>query len=173
MIGQPHTRGQAALRMLEAEGFVWDSYVDIFDGGPTVIAATDKIRTVREAAKALDRRDCATRAAPKHARLDGPAEGLQVLHGEVERDPRRGARDRPPRRPSCSRWTSGDTILVVRALMAIREINFDGMVGPSHNYAGLSLGNLASARNAGEAQLSARRRAPGPRQDALEHPRSA
>ena len=35
--------------------------------------------------------------------------------------------------------------------MPIREINFDGVVGPSHNYAGLSLGNLASARNAGEA----------------------
>jgi len=31
----------------------------------------------------------------------------------------------------------------------IREINFDGIVGPSHNYAGLSLGNLASSRNAG------------------------
>ncbi len=29
------------------------------------------------------------------------------------------------------------------------EINFDGIVGPSHNYAGLSLGNMASARNAG------------------------
>jgi succinylarginine dihydrolase len=33
--------------------------------------------------------------------------------------------------------------------MALREINFDGIVGPSHNYAGLSLGNLASSRNAG------------------------
>jgi succinylarginine dihydrolase len=33
----------------------------------------------------------------------------------------------------------------------LREINFDGIVGPSHNYAGLSLGNLASARNAGSA----------------------
>src|SRR5439155_4947444 len=32
----------------------------------------------------------------------------------------------------------------------LKEINFDGIVGPSHNYAGLSLGNLASARNAGE-----------------------
>jgi len=29
------------------------------------------------------------------------------------------------------------------------EINFDGIVGPSHNYAGLSLGNLASSRSAG------------------------
>lgn len=35
-------------------------------------------------------------------------------------------------------------------MSTIREINFDGIVGPSHNYAGLSLGNLASARNAGE-----------------------
>ncbi len=34
--------------------------------------------------------------------------------------------------------------------MALREINFDGIIGPSHNYAGLSLGNLASASNAGQ-----------------------
>ena len=34
--------------------------------------------------------------------------------------------------------------------MPITEINFDGIIGPSHNYAGLSLGNLASARHAGE-----------------------
>ncbi len=31
----------------------------------------------------------------------------------------------------------------------IREINFDGIIGPSHNYSALSLGNLASAGNAG------------------------
>jgi succinylarginine dihydrolase len=33
--------------------------------------------------------------------------------------------------------------------MALAEINFDGIVGPSHNYAGLSLGNIASAANFG------------------------
>jgi arginine N-succinyltransferase len=48
VIGQPHPTGRAALRMLEEEGFVYDRYVDIFDGGPTVIAPTDHIRTVRE-----------------------------------------------------------------------------------------------------------------------------
>lgn len=32
----------------------------------------------------------------------------------------------------------------------LREINFDGIVGPSHNYAGLSHGNLAATRNAGQ-----------------------
>jgi succinylarginine dihydrolase len=32
----------------------------------------------------------------------------------------------------------------------LREINFDGIIGPSHNYAGLSLGNLASTRHGGQ-----------------------
>ena len=31
----------------------------------------------------------------------------------------------------------------------MQEINFDGIVGPIHNYAGLSPGNLAATRNAG------------------------
>jgi succinylarginine dihydrolase len=34
--------------------------------------------------------------------------------------------------------------------VSLREINFDGIVGPSHNYAGLSFGNVASMRHAGE-----------------------
>ncbi|MEO0880772.1 MAG: N-succinylarginine dihydrolase, partial [Pseudomonadota bacterium] len=29
--------------------------------------------------------------------------------------------------------------------MAVREVNFDGLIGPTHNYAGLSFGNVASA----------------------------
>lgn len=35
----------------------------------------------------------------------------------------------------------------------LTEINFDGIVGPSHNYAGLSLGNIASASHKGEASF--------------------
>jgi succinylarginine dihydrolase len=41
--------------------------------------------------------------------------------------------------------------------MSLQEINFDGIVGPSHNYAGLSFGNVASMRHAG--QVSQPRRA--------------
>ena len=43
------------------------------------------------------------------------------------------------------------------------ELNLDGLVGPSHNYAGLSLGNLAAERNAGavSAPRSAARSSPG------------
>lgn len=32
---------------------------------------------------------------------------------------------------------------------AVREVNFDGLVGPTHNYAGLSPGNIASAKSRG------------------------
>jgi arginine N-succinyltransferase len=34
--------------MLDAEGFVLDRYYDLFDGGPTVMAPTDEIRTIEE-----------------------------------------------------------------------------------------------------------------------------
>jgi len=34
-------------------------------------------------------------------------------------------------------------------MSAFVEINFDGIIGPSHNYAGLSIGNIASSTNAG------------------------
>ncbi len=37
--------------------------------------------------------------------------------------------------------------------MAVCEVNFDGLVGPSHNYAGLSLGNLAATANAGSTSM--------------------
>ena len=34
--------------------------------------------------------------------------------------------------------------------MTLTEINFDGIIGPTHNYAGLSLGNVASMRHGGQ-----------------------
>lgn len=43
-------------------------------------------------------------------------------------------------------WGGSDTAL--ENIMSIaREFNFDGLVGPSHNYAGLSFGNVASFNN--------------------------
>jgi arginine N-succinyltransferase len=48
VMGQPHPSGRAAMKMLEEEGFTFDRYIDIFDGGPTVTVATDNIRTIEE-----------------------------------------------------------------------------------------------------------------------------
>ncbi|QPC97982.1 arginine N-succinyltransferase [Qipengyuania soli] len=52
VIGVPHPTGRAAMRMLEDEGFAAEGYVDIFDGGPTMTARTDQVRSVREAVAA-------------------------------------------------------------------------------------------------------------------------
>lgn len=49
VIGVPHPSGRAAMRMLENEGFTWENYIDVFDGGPTMTARTDQIRSIREA----------------------------------------------------------------------------------------------------------------------------
>ena len=49
VIGLPHPSGRAAMRMLENEGFAFENYIDIFDGGPTMTARTDQVKTVREA----------------------------------------------------------------------------------------------------------------------------
>ncbi|MCX7284446.1 MAG: arginine N-succinyltransferase [Novosphingobium sp.] len=48
-IGLPHPSGRAAMRMLEEEGFAYEGYVDIFDGGPTMTARTDRVRSICEA----------------------------------------------------------------------------------------------------------------------------
>jgi arginine N-succinyltransferase len=49
VIGMPHPSGRAAMRMLENEGFSFDNYIDIFDGGPTMTARTDDVRSIRDA----------------------------------------------------------------------------------------------------------------------------
>ena len=51
-IGKPHKTGLAAMRMLEKEGFAYEGYIDIFDGGPTMAAATDSIATICHAQSA-------------------------------------------------------------------------------------------------------------------------
>ena len=55
VIGLPHPSGRAAMRMLEMEGFAHGGYVDIFDGGPTMAAPTDAVRSVAQAREATIR----------------------------------------------------------------------------------------------------------------------
>jgi len=68
VIGECHAKGRGALAMLEAEGFAYDGYVDIFDGGPTVTARTDHVRTIRD-----------SRALPVAALTEGPHELPRAL----------------------------------------------------------------------------------------------
>ena len=46
VIGKPHDLGQSALNMLINEGFRYENTIDIFDGGPTVHASINDLRTI-------------------------------------------------------------------------------------------------------------------------------
>ena len=68
VLGVPHPSGRAAMKMLEHEGFSADGYVDIFDGGPTMAVATDRIRTIRE-----------SRAFTLAGPIEAPDEGQKAM----------------------------------------------------------------------------------------------
>ncbi|MDJ0920625.1 MAG: arginine N-succinyltransferase [Henriciella sp.] len=48
VIGRCHADGVPAFKLLEWEGFRFDSVVDIFDGGPMMVSPVKMIRTIRE-----------------------------------------------------------------------------------------------------------------------------
>lgn len=66
-IGRPHEDSVPAKVMLEAEGFVYDGYVDIFDAGPTLHARIDQLRSITE-----------SRAVEGGLELSLPGRGLRL-----------------------------------------------------------------------------------------------
>ncbi len=47
-IGQPHSSGRAAMRLLQREGFIFSGTIDLFDAGPILSVYRDTIRTNME-----------------------------------------------------------------------------------------------------------------------------
>jgi arginine N-succinyltransferase len=92
VIGVPHPSGRAAMRMLEEEGFAWESYIDIFDGGPTMTVRTDQIRSIREAKDeavvALDGNLGDNKSGEKRLVSIGKLADFRTAYGWV--DPREG-----------------------------------------------------------------------------------
>lgn len=50
VMGRVHPHTAPALHLLEQEGFRYQGYIDIFDGGPTVEAPLNDIRSIRKSA---------------------------------------------------------------------------------------------------------------------------
>jgi arginine N-succinyltransferase len=73
-LGKPHDDGRGAYAMLLKEGFVDQGYVDIFDGGPTPVAETDRLQTVRDSREA---RFAGLSAAPETDALVAAGEGAR------------------------------------------------------------------------------------------------
>jgi arginine N-succinyltransferase len=88
VIGVPHPSGRAAMRMLEEEGFAWENYIDIFDGGPTMTVRTDQIRSVREAQDsavvAIDQGLGEHKPGEKRLISTGQLVGFRTAYGWVE-----------------------------------------------------------------------------------------
>lgn len=81
-IGLPHPSGRAAMRMLENEGFAYEGYVDIFDGGPTMTARTDNVRTIANARKAgVVATDLANGSGEKALIATGRLAGFRCCYG--------------------------------------------------------------------------------------------
>lgn len=82
-IGLPHPSGRAAMRMLENEGFSHDGYIDIFDGGPTMCAATSRIRSVAEAREVVIER-VGDNAGPRTIISRGSLTDFTAAWGQIE-----------------------------------------------------------------------------------------
>ena len=63
VIGEVHEHTAPAKRMLESEGFRYDNYVDIFDGGPTLACQLEDIRAVHDSQSLTARPQAETPAA--------------------------------------------------------------------------------------------------------------
>jgi arginine N-succinyltransferase len=83
VIGIPHPKGRAAMKMLEREGFQFDCYIDIFDGGPTMIAPTDQIRTIRESRELVLGAVADEVEGPSEMFAAGRLEGFRACCGNV------------------------------------------------------------------------------------------
>lgn len=70
-LNRPHDEGRPARDMLLAEGFRDEGYVDIFDGGPTLVADIDALRAVRDA----ERRTVRFERMPGNAMMTGCGDG--------------------------------------------------------------------------------------------------
>lgn len=91
VMGLPHPTGRAALRMLEQEGFVFDRYIDIFDGGPTVTAPTDQIRTIHES-RADKIAEIGEGGTLKMLVATGRLKDFRAVYASVKKLPKQGIR---------------------------------------------------------------------------------
>lgn len=86
VIGLPHPSGRAAMKMLENEGFAYEGYLDIFDGGPTMTARTDRVKSVA-AAKPLEIERCDLDYGERAIIATGELEGFRAAYGMREITP--------------------------------------------------------------------------------------
>lgn len=83
-IGQLHPVGELPFSILQDEGFDADSYIDIFDGGPTVEASLHLLRSVRHARELSVRADAMALGQPVwHLAVHNARPGFRAVLAEL------------------------------------------------------------------------------------------
>ncbi len=166
VIGAVHDDTQPARALLEQEGFRYEGYVDIFDAGPTLECFRDNIHAVRQSAVlpvTLGEGDPVPDSLTDDVLWLVANRRFEDFRAVLADAPARV--DRLPLLPYAAAQLGigeGDTVRAVPLSPRgpLIDVNFDGIPGPTHNYAGLARGNLAAERNA--------RRIANPREAALQ-----
>lgn len=83
-IGRIHPDGQEAFDILEREGFETNSYVDLFDGGPTLFARTVGIRSIARSHSALAKPGAAIDARGRYLVSNDSLENYRAIVAELD-----------------------------------------------------------------------------------------
>lgn len=94
VIGMPHPSGRAAMRMLENEGFRFEGYIDIFDGGPTMAADIDAIRSIADARDLVAAARVGAVDGTRMLAAAGRLEDFRACFATIAREAHSGGEDR-------------------------------------------------------------------------------
>jgi arginine N-succinyltransferase len=83
-IGRIHPEGQEAFDILEREGFDTSSYVDLFDGGPTLHARTGDIRSIAQSQAAPVKADSSIDARGRYLVSNDSLEHYRAIVAELD-----------------------------------------------------------------------------------------
>ena len=82
VMGKVHEQTAPALRLLEQEGFRYQGYIDIFDGGPAVEAPMTEIRSIRRS-RVLPTRTVGETLGPTHLAANTRLHGYRCALAEL------------------------------------------------------------------------------------------
>ena len=86
-IGRIHPDGQEAFDILEREGFETNSYVDLFDGGPTLYARNTSIRSISHSHTALVKTGAAIDARGRYLVSNDSLVDYRAIVAELDYNP--------------------------------------------------------------------------------------
>ncbi len=89
-LGRPHDHGRRAMQLLVEEGFRYENYIDIFDGGPTLFANIDELRAVRDNRRSQVTRIATNTEAAEQLVSTGHGAAFRAARGGLRVDPENG-----------------------------------------------------------------------------------